>query len=61
MAKRIVDEEMRFTVIVNGNSAQKELYDLEKRNRALTASNKDLRAERAKLAAEGKKNTAEYT
>ncbi|MBL87231.1 MAG: phage tail tape measure protein [Winogradskyella sp.] len=60
MAKRIVDEEMRFTVIVNGNSAQKELYDLEKRNRALTASNKDLRAERAKLAAEGKKNTAEY-
>lgn len=58
--KRIVDEEMRFTVIVNGNSAQKELFDIEKANRGLVNSNKDLRAERAKLIKQGKKNTQEY-
>jgi TP901 family phage tail tape measure protein len=60
MAKRIVDEEMRFTVIVNGNSAQKELFDIEKANRSLTASNKDLRAERAKLISQGKRGTEAY-
>jgi TP901 family phage tail tape measure protein len=60
MAKRIVDEEMRFTIIVNGNDAQKELYDLEKSTRELTASNKDLRAERAKLQAAGKRGSEEY-
>ncbi|WP_026755017.1 phage tail tape measure protein [Sediminibacter sp. Hel_I_10] len=60
MAKRVVDEEMRFTVVINGDAGKKELYDLEKRNRSLTASNKDLRAEQAKLVAQGKKNTVEY-
>ena len=49
MAKRIVDEVMRFSIVVNGNSAQKELYDLEKRKRTLIQANKDLRAERSKL------------
>lgn len=60
MGKTIVDEDLRFTVIINGDSAQKELYDLEKRNRSLTQSNKDLRQEKAKLFAQGKKNTQEY-
>jgi len=60
MAKRIVDEEMRFTVIVNGNSAQKELFDLEKNTRSLTNANKDLRAEKARLAAAGQKDTEAY-
>ncbi|MDC7994480.1 phage tail tape measure protein [Altibacter sp. HG106] len=49
MTKRIVDEVMRFSIVVNGNSAQKELYDLEKRKRTLIQANKDLRAERSKL------------
>lgn len=60
MAKTIVDEIMRFTVIVNGDSARKELYDLEKQNRDLTASNKLLAAEKKKLREEGQKNTARY-
>jgi len=60
MAKRIVDEEMRFTVVVNGNAAQKELYELEQANRKLKSANTDLRKERAQLFREGKKGTAEY-
>ena len=60
MAKRIVDEEMRFSIIVNGNEAQKELYDLENRQRELRESTKALRAERAKLQAQGKRGSEEY-
>ncbi|HUI32038.1 MAG TPA: phage tail tape measure protein [Dysgonamonadaceae bacterium] len=60
MAKTILDEQMRLTVVINGNEAQKELYDLEKRNRELNASTKALREEKSKLAAQGKKNTEEY-
>ena len=60
MAKRVVDEEMRFTVIINGDSAKKELYDLEKSTRTYTNANKDLRAEKAKLIAAGKKDTEAY-
>ena len=60
MAKRIVDEEMRFNVVINGNAAQKELYDLEKRNRQLADANRDLRAEKKKLREEGKRDTAYY-
>ena len=55
MAKTILDEIMRFSVIINGNSAQKELFDLEKRNYALGKSNKALREEQAKLVKQGKK------
>lgn len=58
--KRVVDEEMRFNIVINGNSAQKELYDLEKANKKLTNSNKDLRAEQARLVSQGKKNSQEY-
>lgn len=60
MAKTILDEQMRLTVVINGNEAQKELYGLEKRNRELNASTKALRAEKSKLAAQGKQNTQEY-
>ncbi len=60
MPKRIVDEEMRFSVVINGNEAQKELFDLEKSTRDLTASNKALKAEKDKLKAQGKEETAEY-
>lgn len=60
MAKRIVDEEMRFSIIINGDEAQKELHQLEANTRKLNASNKTLRAERDKLRAQGKQNTAEY-
>lgn len=60
MGKRIVDEEMRFTVIINGNKAQKELYDLEKSTKSYTDANKVLRAEKAKLQAAGKKDSEAY-
>lgn len=60
MAKRIVDEEMRFSIVVNGNPAQKELHKLEGSTRKLTSTNKLLRAERDRLRAQGKQNTAEY-
>ncbi|KAA2218238.1 phage tail tape measure protein [Maribacter flavus] len=60
MAKRIVDEEMRFSIIVNGDRAQKELYDLEKSTRDLTQRNKELRQEKVRLFAQGKKESEEY-
>ena len=60
MAKRIVDEEMRFSIVVNGNEAQKELLDLEKSTRKLTATNKALRTEKHRLDLAGKKNSKEY-
>lgn len=60
MAKTISDENIRLNIIINGNSAQKELLDLEKSTREYTAANKDLSAAKAKLVAEGKKETQEY-
>lgn len=60
MPKRIVDEEMRFKIIINGNEAQKELYDLEKSTRELTARNKELRAEKTRLRNEGKRESEQY-
>lgn len=42
MAKRIVDEEMKFEIIINGDNARKELYALEKATRRLTEENKGL-------------------
>lgn len=60
MAKRIVDEEMRFSIIVNGNEAQKELYELEKSTRDLTKRNKELKDARTQLYKEGKRGTAQY-
>lgn len=49
MGKKLRDEDLKLNIIVNGNSAKKELGDLEKANRKLTSSNKDLRAEKTKL------------
>lgn len=60
MAKTIVDEEMRFSVIINGNEAQKTLHDLEKSTRLLKIANKDLKAEKTRMIALGQKETAEY-
>ncbi|TNE31793.1 MAG: hypothetical protein EP346_00085 [Bacteroidetes bacterium] len=60
MARTIVDEELKYTVIINGNKAQKELFDLEKTQRSLEASNKSLREAKAKLISQGKKESQEY-
>jgi TP901 family phage tail tape measure protein len=60
MSQRIKDEILKVTVVVNGEEATKELYKLEDVQRALGESNKALRAERAKLEAQGKKDTEAY-
>jgi len=60
MIKFLLDEAIRLNIIINGNKAQKELFELESANRKLADSNKYLYAERTKLIAQGKKNTEEY-
>tara|TARA_R110002126_G_scaffold39767_2_gene117617 strand:- start:34611 stop:38108 length:3498 start_codon:yes stop_codon:yes gene_type:complete len=60
MAKTISDEDIRLNIIVNGNSAQKELLDLDKNTRKLNATQKELRAEKTRLITAGKKESQEY-
>jgi TP901 family phage tail tape measure protein len=60
MAKRIVDEEMHFDVIVNGDNAKKELFDLEKSTRKLTEENKALGLQKKLLEKQNKQETEEY-
>lgn len=60
MAKLITDEEIRLSIAVNGNQAQKELYNLEKSTKTLNAQNKELRAEKQKLMREGQRESARY-
>jgi TP901 family phage tail tape measure protein len=60
MAKTITDEQMKLSIIINGDSAQKELFDLEKSTRALTETNKGLLEQKKLLEKQGKKDTAEY-
>lgn len=60
MAKTISDEKMKFTLVIDGNAAQKELFDLEKNTRNLTEENKKLALEKKRLIAAGKQESLEY-
>lgn len=60
MAKRISDEEIRLNVVINGDTAQKELYEQEKRVRELNAAQKELRKEKQLLEKQGKKDSDQY-
>lgn len=60
MAKKIVDEVLKYSIEINGNQAQKELFDIEKRQRELVKTNKDLRQEKARLIAQNKKGSVEW-
>ncbi|SFU49250.1 phage tail tape measure protein, TP901 family, core region [Pustulibacterium marinum] len=60
MAKTITDEEIKLSIIINGDPAQKQLHDLDKSTRTLISDNKKLRDERRALEREGKKHTAEW-
>lgn len=60
MAKTISDEQMKFTLIINGNEAQKELFDLEKATRSLNEQNKSLLLQKKLLEKQGKKDTDQY-
>lgn len=60
MAKTISDEQMKLTMIINGNSAQKELFDLEKSTRSLNEQNKSLLLQKKLLEKQGQKDTDQY-
>jgi TP901 family phage tail tape measure protein len=60
MARTISDETMRFTLVIDGNEAQKELFDLEKGTRRLTEENKSLALQKKLLIRQGKQETDEY-
>jgi TP901 family phage tail tape measure protein len=60
MAKTISDEQMKLSIIINGNSAQKELFDLEKSTRSLNEENKSLLLQKKLLEKQGKKDTDQY-
>ena len=60
MAKTISDEQMKLSIIINGNSAQKELFDLEKSTRSLNEQNKSLLLQKKLLEKQGQKDTDQY-
>lgn len=60
MAKTISDEVMKFSIVVNGNEAQKELFDLEKSTRKLNEENKALLLQKKELEKQGNKETEQY-
>lgn len=60
MARKIHDEELKVDIIINGNDAQKKLGNLQQAKRNLKKENDDLRKAKARLVAQGKKETAEY-
>ena len=60
MARTITDEEIKLSIIINGNPAQKQLLDLEKATRKLTEENKGLYLERKRLEAQGQKDSEQY-
>lgn len=49
MARTITDEEIRLSITINGNTAQKQLSDLEKSTRELTEQKKNLQLELARV------------
>jgi TP901 family phage tail tape measure protein len=55
MGKRVVDEDIRFNLIINGNKAQKDLYDLEVATKAVREETKLFKAEQVKLESQNKK------
>lgn len=60
MAKTISDEVMKFSIVVNGNEAQKELFELEKSTRKFNEENKALLLQKKELEKQGKKDTEQY-
>lgn len=60
MAKTISDEKMKLSIIIDGNDAQKSLYDLEKNTRSLTEANRGLLLQKKELEKQGKKDSDAY-
>lgn len=59
MAKLIVDEEMRFSIIIYGNGEQKELHKLTKETNELIKANKSSRSSIHRLEGHNATNTEE--
>lgn len=60
MAKTIIDEKLKLSIIIDGNPAQQELFKLEKATRQLNQQNVELRKEKQLLEKQGKKDTERY-
>lgn len=60
MGKKISEDEIKWTLSVNSSKAQQDIHQFTLKNKALTASNKELRKAMLDLVAQGKKNSAEY-
>lgn len=60
MGNKLRDEDLKLNIIVNGDKGKKELGDLEKSTRELTARNKELRAEKEKLIRAGQQESEQY-
>jgi TP901 family phage tail tape measure protein len=60
MARTITDEKIKLSIIVDGNPAQKELFELEKSIRDLNTQQKELRKEKQLLEKQGLKDTERY-
>lgn len=60
MAKKITEDEIKWILSLDATQAQQSIHKLTKANKDLESSNKAIRAEMAKLTAQGKANSAEY-
>jgi TP901 family phage tail tape measure protein len=60
MAKTISDEKIKLSIVIDGNPAQKELFDIEKATRKLTEENKALGLQKKLLIKQGKEETEEF-
>lgn len=60
MAKRIRNEELHLSIIINGDKGRSELNSLKESTRQLKEQNKDLRLEKRKLEAAGKTESEQY-
>ncbi|MFL9844760.1 phage tail tape measure protein [Flavobacterium rhizosphaerae] len=60
MARRLSDDKIKLSIVINGNEAQKEILDLEKANISLKESLSDQLKEQKKLQRQKKTDTADY-
>ena len=60
MAKKLTEDEIKWILSLDATQAQQSIHKLTKANKELESSNKAIRAEMAKLTAQGKANSAEY-
>jgi len=60
MAKKLTEDEIKWILSLDATQAQQSIHKLTKANKELESSNKAIRAEMARLTAQGKANSAEY-